>query len=86
MSTSSTSVDTAQLNITNILSSLMKSGLVSSSAEDSTALKTESVESEEAKSASSSMEDMNAIKEAQVHYRKRILAEKMEANLVENSV
>ncbi|KAF7776009.1 hypothetical protein Agabi119p4_4402 [Agaricus bisporus var. burnettii] len=86
VSTSSTSVDTAQLNITNILSSLMKSGLVSSSAEDPTALKTESVESEEAKSASSSMEDMNAIKEAQVDYRKRILAEKMEAHLVENSL
>lgn len=32
------------------------------------------------------MEDMNAIREAQANYRKRILSEKMEANLVENSV
>jgi pre-mRNA cleavage complex 2 protein Pcf11 len=32
------------------------------------------------------MEDMNAIREARANYRKRILSEKMEANLVENSV
>jgi pre-mRNA cleavage complex 2 protein Pcf11 len=84
--TSSAPVDTTQLNITNILSSLMKSGLVSTAQGDPTASKTESVEPEEAKSVGPSMEDLNAIREARANYRKRILSEKMEANLVENSI
>lgn len=85
----SASVDQAQLNITNILSSLMKSGLVSALPADPAAAKAESTEQEpeeEAKPVVPTTEDLNAIKEAQADYRKRILAEKMEASLVENSM
>lgn len=88
-SVSETSIpaDQTQLNITNILSSLMKSGLVSAPPTDPTSSKAGSVEPEEdAKPAAPTAEDLNAIKEAQTDYRKRILAEKMEASLVENSV
>lgn len=81
--------DSAQLDITNILSSLMKSGLVSVPSEGAAAPKPELIEQDvgaEIKPSTPSVEDLNAMKEAQVDYRKRILAEEMEASLVENSV
>ncbi|KAF9451674.1 hypothetical protein P691DRAFT_662701 [Macrolepiota fuliginosa MF-IS2] len=79
----------AQLNITSILSSLMKSGLVSAPPTDTDVTKAEPAEQEpeeDAKPAAPTTEDLNAIKEAQSDYRKRILAEKMEASLVEYSI
>ena len=81
--------DSAQLDITNILSSLVKSGLVSVPSGNTTAPKPELIEQDvgaETKPSVPTVEDLNAMKEAQVDYRKRILAETMEASLVENSV
>jgi len=81
--------DAAQLDITNILSSLMKSGLVSAPSNDAATSKPEPIEQdmgEEIKPIVPTAEDLNAIKEAQADYRRRILAEEMEASLVESSV
>ncbi len=81
--------DQAQFDITNILSSLVKSGLVSAPSRDATTSKPEPIEQdvgEEMKPVVPTAEDLNAIKEAQTDYRRRILAEEMEASLVENSV
>lgn len=41
---------------------------------------------EEVKPVTPTAEDLDAIKDAQGDYRKRILAERMEASLVENSM
>jgi pre-mRNA cleavage complex 2 protein Pcf11 len=43
-------------------------------------------DAEEAKPATPTAEDLDAIKDAQADYRKRILSERMEASLVENSM
>ncbi|KXN86429.1 hypothetical protein AN958_10291 [Leucoagaricus sp. SymC.cos] len=82
-------VDQAQLDISNILSTLMKSGLVSAPGADTPAPKVEPMEQdleEEPQPLPPTAEDLNAIKEARTDYRKQILAEQMEASLVENSV
>lgn len=80
----------AHLHISSILSSLMKSGLVSGSAvevlKESKEEPMEQEPEEEPKPITPSAEDLNAIKNAQADYRKRILAERMETSLVENSI
>ncbi|KAL9712870.1 mRNA 3' end processing factor [Leucoagaricus gongylophorus] len=75
------------LQISNILSSLMKSGLVSAvdtTSEPKAPLMEQ--EPEEVKSPVPSAEDLTAIKDAQTDYRERILAERVETSSVENSI
>ena len=75
------------LQISNILSSLMKSGLVSTvdtTSEPKAPLMEQ--EPEEVKPPVPSAEDLTAIKDAQTDYRERILAERVEASSVENSM
>ncbi|KAJ3568610.1 hypothetical protein NP233_g5605 [Leucocoprinus birnbaumii] len=79
----------SHIHISSILSSLLKSGLVSAPATENTEAKMDTMEQEpeeEAKPVVPSTEDLTAIKDAQTDYRKRILAERMETSLVENSI
>lgn len=78
----------ANLQISSILSSLMKSGLVSAidTSSDSKVPPTEQEPKKELEPPVPAAEDLTAIRDARMDYRKRILAERSETLNVENDM